>query len=296
MSSSTFHYLLGLLEPLLDCRDPPRSPLPLSPHSRLAAGLLRLASGAPYDHISRLLGVPADAARFCARRLCRVLCTNFRFWLAFPASDADLDSVSVGFLPSLPNCCGAIVCARFEVGGGCAIAAQVVADASSRILGVATGFRGDRDDSEVLRSSSLYKRRVSAPRYLVGGGSYPLLPWLMVPFVDPRAGSSEEDFNAVHRSMCEPALRTVASLRNWGVLSRPIEEDAKMAAAFVGACSILHNVLLMREDYSALSEVGIMEDRLLNDRESGCLLEAFSEEALAIRRELTVKAKEIRGS
>ncbi|MED6216171.1 hypothetical protein PIB30_005052 [Stylosanthes scabra] len=43
------------------------------------------------------------------------------------------------------------------------------------------------------------------------------------------------------------------NLRNWDVLGGPIWEEFKVAVAYIGACSILHNGLLMREDFSALA-------------------------------------------
>lgn len=201
--------------------------------------------------------------------------------------------MSRGFesLTGLPNCCGVIDCARFEIVTDCgpndAIAAQIVVDSTSRILSVIAGFRGDKGRSRVLRLSSLFKdieeerllrsppldvKGVNANPYLVGDEGYPLLPWLIVPFANATTGSCEAYFNVAHSLMLTPALKTIASLRNWGVLSRPIKEDFRTSVAYIGACSILHNALLMREDYSALcSELG---DSSLNDHQTHRLLDA----------------------
>ncbi|KAI3441395.1 uncharacterized protein J3R85_002686 [Psidium guajava] len=277
MTSSTFEWLAGLLEPLLDCRDPVGSPLNLSPELRLGVGLFQLATGSDHSDVARQFGVSESASRFCTKQLCRVLCTNFRFWAGFPSPD-ELEFVSRGFesLAGLPNCCGVIDCARFEILTDCGpndtVAAQIVVDSTSRILSVIAGFRGDKGRSRVLRLSSLFKdieeerllnsppvdvKGVNANPYLVGDVGYPLLPWLIVPFANATTGSCEACFNVAHSLMLMPALKTIASLRNWGVLSRPIKEDSRTAVAYVGACSILHNALLMREDYSALcTELG----------------------------------------
>ncbi|XP_038678925.1 protein ALP1-like [Tripterygium wilfordii] len=272
MTSSTFEWLSGLLEPLLDCRDPVGLRLNLPPEIRLGIGLFRLATGANYGDIASRFGVSVEAARFCSKQLCRVLCTNFRFWVAFP-SHHELESVSTGFenLSGLPNCCGVIDCTRFKIArendSDYGIAVQIVADSSSRILSIAAGFRGDKGDSRVLKSSTLCKdieagnllnsnpvhvNGVAVNKYLIGDGGYPFLPWLIVPFVDVVPGSSEEKFNAAHTLMRIPVLRAIASLRNWAVLNEPIQEEFRTAVAFVGACSILHNVMLVREEDSAL--------------------------------------------
>ncbi|PKI33529.1 hypothetical protein CRG98_046085 [Punica granatum] len=275
MTASTFEWLSGLLDPLLDCRDPVGSPLNLSTEFRLGIGLFRLATGSSYSDISRRFGVSKATSQFCVKQLCRVLCTNFRFWVAFPGPN-ELEPVSRGFesVGGLPNCCGTIGCARFGLlmGRGRVeenIAAQIVVDSSNRILSIIAGFRGNKTESRVLEQSSLYEdieskrllssspinvNGVSVNQYLVGGEGYPLLPWLMVPFTHPDPGSVQESFNSAHHSMLFPVLRAISSLRNWGVLSKPIEEDFRTAVAYIGACSILHNALLMREDYSSLSD------------------------------------------
>lgn len=275
MKSSTFEWLAGLLEPLLECRDPVGSPLNLSAELRLGIGLFRLATGSSYPEIAQRFGVSESVTRFCTKHLCRVLCTNFRFWVAFPTPD-ELNSVSSSFqrLTGLPNCCGAIDCTRFSIVnennvGIDSIAAQLVVDSSSKILSIIAGFKGNKRDFKVLECSTLYKdieegrllnsgpsiiNGEAVNQYFVGDGDYPLLPWLMVPFHDVYPGSSRARFNAAHSVMHSSALKTIASLKNWGILNQPIHEELKAAVAVIGACSILHNVLLMREDDSALCE------------------------------------------
>lgn len=192
--------------------------------------------------------------------------------------------MSSGFESStgIPNCCGVIGCTRFKIArrtgdeplkteevGGPSIAAQIVVDSSSRILSIVAGFDGNNGYYTILKSSSLYKdiesgsllnsppiyiNSVSVPQYLVGDRKYPLLPWLITPFPNPESGKHEEKFNAVLNLVRLPAVRTIASLKNWGVLNKPIEAELKTAVAYIGACSILHNVLLMREDYSGLCD------------------------------------------
>ncbi|XP_031480046.1 protein ALP1-like [Nymphaea colorata] len=320
MRPSTFEWLSGTLEPLLDCRDPVGAGLNLSPGTRLGVALFRLATGSTYADVSRRFGVAETAARFCTKQLCRVLCTNFRFWAAFPPS-AQLESVIAGFhaRSGLPNCSGAVDCTRFSVlrppcdssEEADSVVAQIVVDSSSRILSIATGFSGDKGDARVLRSSTLYKdveegvllnsptiflKSVTVRPYIVGDGGYPLLPWLMVPYIDPAPASCEEHFNELHYRMRLPALRTIASLRNWGILSRPIDEEMRMSVACIGACAILHNVLLMREDYSALSD-GV-EDYAIHDQSSQYYRDASLEECLIekkasiVRNALAAKARE----
>nr|DAD21508.1 TPA_asm: hypothetical protein HUJ06_022971 [Nelumbo nucifera] len=269
MTSDTFKWLSGLLEPLLECRDPVNSPLNLSSDIRLGIGLFRLATGSSYADTARRFGVSEFTSKFCTKQLCRVLCTNFRFWVAFP-SPVELNPVSTAFeaIAGLPNCYGVIDCTRFKIirkdGDNSqeeSVAAQIVVDSSSRILSVIAGYRGDKGDSRILKSSSLYK-----------------------------------DVEA-HHLMRLPALRTIDSLKNWGVLGRPIEDDFKTAVAFIGACSILHNALLIREDYSALSDRN--GDYSVHDHSSQYYGDASLEDNLVERRAsviriaLAARAKEV---
>lgn len=318
MKASTFEWLCGLLEPLLDCRDPVDSPLSLPPETRLGIGLFKLATGADYTEISGRFGVSEADSEFCVKQLCRVLCTNYRFWVGFPAG-AELDSVSTRFetLTGLPNCCGVISCTRFNVERADgfnpvtgnvsqeSIATQIVVDSSSRILSVIAGFRGNKSDLQILKSSTLYKdiengiflnshkpfkvNGVDVPRYLVGIGEYAMLPWLLVPFLDPKPGSLEVNFNNVCRFMRASSLKAIASLKNWGVLSRPIKKGYKTAVACIGACSILHNMLIMREDYSAFCDE--LDDRILDNQNITGLKELTGDKAFVIRQALATRAK-----
>lgn len=281
MSPSTFEWLSDLLEPLLDCRDPIGSPLNLSPELRLGIGLHRLSTGSDFPEIARIFRVTEPIAKFCSKQLCRVLCTNFRFWVGFP-NPAELKTVSDGFesLTGLPNCGGVIGCVRFKIERVCGedqiIASQIVVDSNSRLLSIVAGFNGNQGSLKILKSSTLFKdiesrklmnsppidvNGVPVPQYFVGKSGYPLLPWLMVP--DPDSGLSEQNINSAIHLMQAPLLKTVASLRNWGVLRKPIEGELRHAVAYLGSCAILHNALLIREDFSALcSEIRAGDDGL----------------------------------
>lgn len=316
MNSSTFEWLCGLLEPLLECRDPVDSPLNLPAEARLGIGLFRLATGSDYPEIANRFRVSEIVAKFCVKQLCRVLCTNYRFWVGFPTS-SELNYVSSGFEKQcgLPNCCGIIGCARFKIiiGKGFntilredTISAQIVTDSSSRILSITAGFRGNKSEDLVLKSSTLCKdiekgillnsetvlvNGVEVPQYLVGGKEYPLLPWLIIPFVDPLEESSEKNFNNVINIMRLPMLKTIGSLRKWGILNKPIDAEFKAAVAYVGSCSILHNMLLTREDFSAFCD-DLCDDLTSLDQGLHCSQQRdLDERASAIRSGLVTRSK-----
>ncbi|CAO2814992.1 unnamed protein product [Amaranthus hypochondriacus] len=314
MEPSTFDWLSGLLEPLLECRDPVGLPH-LSAELRLGIGLYRLSTGSDYSEIAHRFRVTDRVAKFCSKQLCRVLCTNFRFWVGFPNS-TELDSVSkkIETITGLPYCCGIIGCTRFNVkqtnDQEKSISAQIVVDSSCRILSIVAGFHGDKNNNEILKSTSLYKdieegNLLNSPlihvgeipipinQYFLGeNNEYPLLPWLMIPYNDPKPGSIEEKFNSIFGKMRISILKTIGSLKNWGILSKPIEEDYRNAVAYVGACAILHNALLLREDYSGLC------DQVKDDHDHGIIqrdcsyMEEISSDACVIRSVLATKVKD----
>uniref|UniRef100_A0A803LPC6 DDE Tnp4 domain-containing protein n=2 Tax=Chenopodium quinoa TaxID=63459 RepID=A0A803LPC6_CHEQI len=308
MAPSTFEWLSGLLEPLLECRDPIGLTINLSAELRLGIGLYRLSTGSDYSEIATRFRVTDQVAKFCSKQLCRVLCTNFRFWVGFPNS-VELNSVSQNFkdITGLPNCCGVISCTRFNLSTQESIAAQIVVDSSSRILSIVAGFHGHNSNTKVLKSTTLYKDiqegkilnstpvylgGVEIPQYLVAtNNEYPLLPWLIIPYDDPVPGSNEERFNAALRIPRISMLKTVASLRNWGILSKPIEEDFRSGVAYIGACAILHNALLIRGDYSGLCDD--LVDYTVNDhglvQRNGSKTEEITVDGCLIRSALATK-------
>ncbi|CAN4107731.1 unnamed protein product [Withania somnifera] len=307
LNSSTFDWLCGLLEPLLECRDPVDLPLNLSAETRLGIGLFRLATGADYTDISRRFGVSESVAKFCVKQLCRVLCTNYRFWVGL-LNSGELESVATQFesISGIPNCCGVLCCVRFKVNEE-SIAAQLVVDSSSRIISIIAGFRGDKTDFQVLKSSTLFQdieegtvlmnsqamqiNGVAVPQFLVGNGDYPLLNWLMLPFGDPISQSNEENFNNALNLVRLPAVKAIKSLRNWGILSEPIEGEIKTIVASIGACSILHNMLLSREDYTAFCE-DLTDDYSFHQYQSSLNPGDCDSVACAVRSALVTKATE----
>lgn len=135
---------------------------------------------------------------------------------------------------------------------------------------------------------------VDVPQYLVGSGEYPLLPWLLVPFVDPKPGSVEENLNKAHSLMQVSSYKAMASLRNWGVLDRPVKAEYKAAVACIGACSILHNMLMSREDYSAFCHEWDDDGASLHDQNVGRFEgDLVEENAPVIRNALATRARSL---
>ncbi|KAI5071253.1 hypothetical protein GOP47_0013504 [Adiantum capillus-veneris] len=251
---------------------------------RVAMALFRLATGAKYSEVAEKFGLGESTAFICTRQLCDALCSRFKHYLAFPKPES-LARVIRKFenVSGLFNCCGAVDCTRFKIRRPAgphagdyydgnmfhSVIAQLVVDSDSRILNIAAGFAGGTGDSKVLRLSALYDdvqsckllngpsvqaNGLEVPQYLVGDAGLPLLPWLMVPFEDTDFYPYKVHFNQRHLIARQAVLRAFASLRKWRIFGRAMSVDVKTAVSMIGACSILHNMLLHKGEPLDLEE------------------------------------------
>ena len=283
-SPSTMEWLCQQLAPLVERMDTHyRQCVPVK--KRVAMALFRLTTGAKYSEVAEKFGLGESTAFICTRQLCEALCSQFKHYLAFPKPDS-LARIVTKFeqTSGLSNCCGAIDCMRFKIrrptgphageyyDGNMfhSVIAQVVVDADSRILNIAAGFSGGTGDSKVLRLSGLYDDVQShkllngssihlgggldIPQYLVGDGGFPLLPWLMVPYEDADFHPYKVLFNQKHSLARRSVLRAFASLKKWEIFDRAMSVDVKTAVSMIGACSILHNMLLYKGEPLDLDE------------------------------------------
>ncbi|KAL2481610.1 protein ALP1-like [Abeliophyllum distichum] len=83
INTSTFEWLCGLLETLLDCCDPIGSHFNLPTKTNLGIGLFWLANSSDFPEISHRFQVSEAISKFNVKQLCHVLCTNFHFWVGF---------------------------------------------------------------------------------------------------------------------------------------------------------------------------------------------------------------------
>jgi hypothetical protein len=296
ISPATMEWLCQQVAPLVERMDTHyRQSVPVK--KRVAMALFRLATGAKYSEVADKFGLGESTAFICTRQLCDALCTRFKHFLAFPKPEL-LDQIAKRFeqISGLPNCCGAIDCMRFKIRRPArpnageyydgsmfhSVIAQLVVDPESRIVNIAAGFSGGTADSDALRLSALYddvqSRKLlhgsslplgdgsEIPRYLVGDGGFPLLPWLMVPYHDDAPlHPHRARFNRQHALAHFPVLRAFASLEKWRIFSCAMSVDVKTAVSMIGACAILHNMMLHLGDSLDLDEDRLRDHRVQDD-------------------------------
>lgn len=297
VSPSLFEHLCQELHPFLEKMNT-ASLLSIPVSKRIAVALHWFATGSTYSEVSQRFGIGEASAFKCCRELCKVLCTHYKYKLSYPSGN-ELGRVIHGFqsISGLPNCAGVVDCIRFEIESPrisdgydyldeshmYSVAAQIVVDRNMRILNVSTGYTGGFSDSHVLKLSRIYTEVVSnglfdgqslllhgieVPFYFIGDLGYPLKTWLLTPYYAQNLSACEEAFNWKHRQVHSIVRMTSHVLKRWGVLAQKMRVPIKMATATIGACCVLHNMMVDWNEGLELEDYGLLHsERLLQEPE-----------------------------
>lgn len=174
---------------------------------------------------------------------------------------------------SLPNCCGVLGFGRFEVDGQLmgpdgSILVQALVDSEGRFLDISAGWPCTIKPESILHQTKLFSRVEesnellngpcymlsdgnSVPQYILGDSCFPLLSWLITPYVRSNeegdsSGSPEKEFNAVHSQamrLVETAFGRVRA--RWQLISKRWKEECVEYLPFVIVMGcLLHNFLI----------------------------------------------------
>uniref|UniRef100_A0A2N9J877 DDE Tnp4 domain-containing protein n=1 Tax=Fagus sylvatica TaxID=28930 RepID=A0A2N9J877_FAGSY len=229
ISKPTFSHLLSLLSTSLPS---------IPPSYALAATLYRMAHGAPYKAVARRFGIVSSEACRAFYTVCKAVNEKLGDLFVFRA---DIDRIVVGF--------GALV------------------DSEARFLDVFAGWPSMMKPETILHQTKLYlgveeSRELlngpmydltdgnSVPQYILGESCFPLLPWLLTPYIraneEDSFGSSEREFNSVHgRAMGLVGTAFGRLGARWQLLSKRWKEESIefMPFVIVTGC-LLHNFLI----------------------------------------------------
>ncbi|KAM1061563.1 hypothetical protein ACFX2I_025968 [Malus domestica] len=265
MSEHSFSVLLSLLSPFLNSTIPS-----IPPNFVLAAAIYRLAHGASYKAIGRRFGLDSLDACRAFYAVCKAVNDQLGNLFEF-RSDISRVLEAFGWI-SLPNCCGVLGFSRFGVGGELlgangSLLVQAVVDSEGRFLDVSAGWPSTMKPESIFRQSKLYlgveeSRELlsgpafelgngnSIPQYILGDSCFPLLPWLLTPYVRSDEadsfGSMEKAFNAVHYRAMGLVGTAFGRLRaRWQLLARQWKEECAEFLPFVVVTGcLLHNFLI----------------------------------------------------
>ncbi|XP_052155428.1 protein ALP1-like [Oryza glaberrima] len=272
-----------------------RSAIPVP--QRVAVCLWRLATGDPLREVSRRFGLGISTSHNIILQVCAALtAVLLPRVVRWPDSHAAVAS-RFQTVSGIPGIVGAVhtehirvVAPREKAGeyydrrltdrnnkATYSIAMQAVVDADGAFTDVCIGHPGSLSDAAVLEKSALYALCEAGlllgdgrdwrqpPQWLVGGASYPLTSWMLVPYTQPNLTWAQDRLNARVAEARAAAVGAFRRLRaRWQCLRRA-EVKLPELANMLAACCVLHN-LCERSGHGLDADLlDLLDDELVDD-------------------------------
>jgi hypothetical protein len=263
MSRATFDALCDELSAAVAKEDTAlRAAIPV--HQRVAVCLWRLATGEPLREVSRRFGLGISTCHNIVLQVCAALTAVLlpkavRWPVESPAARFQAAS-------GIPGVVGALCTDHVPVGppkenvaeyynrrlternnkASYSVAVQAVVDADGAFTDVCIGLPGSLSDAAVLQRSALHAScqagMLGDQCRLVGGASYPLTDWMLVPYAHHNLTWAQHAFNervATARAAAQGAFQKLKG--RWRCLQRRTEPKLPDLHNMIGACCVLHN-------------------------------------------------------
>ncbi|XP_062230947.1 protein ALP1-like [Phragmites australis] len=272
MSRATFDALCDELRPAVAREDTAlRAAVPA--RQRVAVCLSRLATGDPLREVSRRFGLGVSTCHSIILQVCAALTTVLMpRAIRWPDAPAAADVASRFEAASrIPGIVGAVCTTHVPIvapnanvaayynrrlternqKASYSVAVQVVSDADGAFTDVFIGLPGSLSDAAVLGRSALCARRGEVglvgvgeqQQRLVGGTSYPLMDWMLVPYAHRNLTWAQHEFNKRVAAAHSEARGAIWRLKaRWRCLQRRTEVKMQDLLSMIGACCVLHNV------------------------------------------------------
>lgn len=246
-----------------------REPVPVE--KRIAVAVYKLASCAEYRTVGNLFGIHKSSVKkflymFCDAvkekmfpQMIKMPNTEEAFVLAARNQNLTNLPMAIGFIdgshiPILPP----------EIGRKdfinrkqyASIVLQAVVDFDVKFRNISCMIPGSAHDATVFKASSLWKHSskfmpggtqliddVDVPFYLIGDPAYPLLPWLIKPYLTTATLSAAQESCNVYMA----SARTVVELAfgrlkgRWRILLKRMDMDYNYVPIVIAVCCTLHN-------------------------------------------------------
>ena len=273
MSNSTFTYLCNELRPSIQKRDTVMRKA-ISVEQRIAITLWRLATTTDYRTIGHLFGVSKTAVCLIAKEVCSAIVeVLLPRYIKVPTGDS-LKEVIHGFKHKwgFPQCAGAVDGTHISImsprdfpadyfnrKGWHSIIMQGMVDHLYRFTDIYIGWPGRVHDARVFGNSTLYQKGVNGtlfpewtktiaqeeiPLVVLGDPAYPLLPWVMKPYIDNgHLSRDQRRFNyrlSRARVVVEDAYGRLKG--RWRCLSKRNDTEISDLPELIAACCVLHNL------------------------------------------------------
>ncbi|KAL0926442.1 hypothetical protein M5K25_002676 [Dendrobium thyrsiflorum] len=285
VSKTTFEYICSIVRQDLVSR-PPSGLINiegrlLSVEKQVAIAMRRLASGEAQVSVGGAFGVGQSTVSQVTWRFIESMEERARHHLQWPEPER-MEQIKSKFetIFGLPNCCGAIDATHIimtlpavesshdwcDQESNYSMFLQVIVDQEMRFLDIVTGWPGSMTMSRLLKCSGFYKlcesgKRLNGPvklsaekaeirEFIVGDSAYPLLPWLMIPYVGKGLSAPMAIFNEKHKTVNLLATRALSQLKGvWSILSKVMwRPDKHKLPSIILVCCLLHNIIIDSRD------------------------------------------------
>lgn len=279
MSQDTFMYLCEKLKPAIEKQDTVlRKAIPVQ--QRVAIALWKLATNSEYRSIAHLFGVSRSSVCLIVKDVCEAIVKLLQgTYISVPSGDR-LKFIVDGFETKwgFPQCVGAIDGSHIPIvspqdhpadyynrKGWHSIILQAVVDHELRFWNINVGWPGRVHDARVFGNSALFQKAqsgtllpsmprtlngVDVPLVILGDPAYPLLPWLMKPYVQHgNITSQQKAFNyrlSRARMVIENAFGRLKG--RWRCLLKRNDISTEDIPTVITACCVLHNICEVHRD------------------------------------------------
>uniref|UniRef100_A0ACD5VW84 Uncharacterized protein n=1 Tax=Avena sativa TaxID=4498 RepID=A0ACD5VW84_AVESA len=241
---------------------------------RVAVCIWRLATGEPLRLVSKRFGLGISTCHKLVLEVCgaikSVLMPRFLQWPDEAAAGRFKDGFERSF--GVPGVIGAmytthipIIAPKISVAAyfnrrhternqktSYSITLQGVVGPDRAFTDVCIGWPGSMPDDQVLEKSMLHQRAAAGMMHdacLVGGASYPLMDWVLVPYTHQNLTWTQHAFNEKVGDIRNVAVDAFARLKTrWACLQKRTEVKLQDLPVVLGACCVLHNICEMRRE------------------------------------------------
>lgn len=87
------------------------------------------------------------------------------------------------------------------------------------------------------------------PLLVLGDPAYPLLSWLIKPFIGRNLSAEQESFNCYHSSVRIAVENSFGRLKaRWRIIGKKIDTKIEFAKPIICTCCILHNICELKNN------------------------------------------------
>ncbi|KAM0825863.1 hypothetical protein ACQ4PT_069252 [Festuca glaucescens] len=248
---------------------------------RAAVALIMLKSGEPPESVGFSVGVDQSTVLQVTWSFVQAMRERGKHHFRWGTGEIEKIKSKFDKIYGLPNCCGVICSTRIKVWLPTAedheqndgVVLQVLLDTDMRFTQASVRSPGGMNQLSIFYASNLFAlcekgARLNGSRlklsdgsqvgeYIIGDAGYPLLPWLLTPYLeeDLKDLSYKAEFNIRHSAARIAALKALARFEETlKFLYEPLpdlEKPRKLIDIIMASC-ILHNILMDMESMEGM--------------------------------------------